>query len=315
MTHRVCLFAQFDEAPGLPPQTRHYLRQIVQSGYRIHVAVSRDVALSDAALAPWRDGLDDIPVTFHGRRNGGLDFGAWQDLWRAGVTDGCTEILLANDSVFGPLTPLAPLVASMRSRSLDAWGMVASRAVVDHLQSWFVVITAQSWASPAIRRVFEQPFHEMTKDEIVLHGELGLGLAMQAARLKTDACWSSTRGIARLLATNPMHTDWRSVLASGRAPFLKTELLRDNPSAISGIETWRRLIPDSAFFDPAWIEDYLATHPRRPNTRRATWRGRLIQALASENRTSALVYLAKELPAMAGTQADGLRKLYRARSR
>ncbi|MBU2653928.1 rhamnan synthesis F family protein [Acidomonas methanolica] len=292
MVKRICLFAQYDPAPGLPPQTRHYLRQLAACGYTIHVALSGRETPDVATLTQLRAGIENLPVQFHARPNGGLDFGAWQFLVMRGITDTADEILLANDSVFGPLQPLAPIVQHMRGGDYDVWGMVHSRAVVDHLQSWFVNFTGAAFRHPAIIRIFAQPFNAMSKDEIVLHGELGLGLAITAAGLRKGASWSGTRGFARLIATNPMHTDWRSVLRSGHAPFIKTELLRDNPSAIQGVEGWRAMIPDPAFFDPDWIEAYLAAHPSRPSARRATWRGKLVQALASEDRVFALTRLA-----------------------
>lgn len=289
----ICLFAQWDERPGLAPHTRHYLRQIAGCGFTIHVALSGRTTLDGRALSQLRESLEDLPIHFHPRPNGGLDFGAWQFLKNQGVTEDATEILLANDSVFGPLAPLPPFVDAMRRQSYDVWGMVHSRAVVDHLQSWFVVFSAEAFRHPAVTRVFSQPFNELTKEEIVLHGELGLGLALAAADLRVGACWSSTRGIARLLATNPMHTDWRTVLRSRKAPFIKVELLRDNPSSIEGLDDWRKLLPDATFFRPEWIETYLAAHPRRATARQATWRGKLIQAIATEDRFKALIRLAR----------------------
>lgn len=284
-----CLFAHYDPVPTIAPQTQHLLRQIVECGYRVHVALSgHDDALLDVAKRMF----PGLPITFHLRPNAGLDFGAWQDLIAKGVTEGATEILLANDSVFGPLTPLPPLVRRMRARNTDVWGMVASRAVVDHIQSWFIAFSAESFAHPAVRRIFEQPFADMTKEEIVLHGELGLGLALKAAGLRVQAAWEPKRGLAKLLATNPMHTDWRAVLKSGRVPFIKTELLRDNPSGMPDTRDWRKLIPDPAFFNPAWIDAYLASHPPRPGVRHATWRGRLVQAVAAEDRWSSLARFA-----------------------
>ncbi|GBR51747.1 hypothetical protein AA106555_0669 [Neokomagataea thailandica NBRC 106555] len=93
-----------------------------------------------------------------------------------------------------------------------------------------------------------------------------------------------------------MHTDWRSVLLSGKAPFIKTELLRDNPSGISDVRKWRtymaqasRNMPD--FFDPQWVELYLNSTPRRIVARPTRWRAKAVQALASQARWTALRHL------------------------
>lgn len=288
----VCLFAYYSTDAKLPSHTRHLLSQIASCGFTIHIAAS---GLSETAAQALQDdlvtGTHPVAATVHPRPNTGLDFGAWQFLLSLGCDRNAAEILFANDSVFGPLLPLRPIVDQMRERKLQIWGMVRSEAVVSHLQSWFLCMTRDALDHPAIRRIFRQPFNDMSKDEIVLHGELGLGLAIKAAGLSCGAAWSNARGLARLLALNPMHTDWRTVLRSGNAPFIKTELLRDNPSGIASTHLWRQEIPDPAFFNPDWIAAYLASTPPRHRSKRAGLRARLVQALASEDRRHALTAL------------------------
>ncbi|MBF0889155.1 MULTISPECIES: rhamnan synthesis F family protein [Gluconobacter] len=292
MPMRVCLFAYYNPNVRLAPHTRHLLSQIASCGFTIHIAAS---GLSDATAQLLRDDLANpaapIPAAVHPRPNTGLDFGAWQFLLSKGYADNATEILFTNDSVFGPLLPLRPIMNRMGEKKFQVWGMVRSEAVVSHLQSWFLCMTHDALHHPAIQRIFNQPFNDMTKDEIVLHGELGLGLAIKAAGLSTGASWSSTRGLARLLAINPMHADWRTVLQSGNAPFIKTELLRDNPSGIASIHLWRAEIPDPTFFNPDWIAAYLAATPPRNRSARASLRARAVQALASEDRRHVLTAL------------------------
>nr|WP_249200006.1 rhamnan synthesis F family protein [Gluconobacter sp. Dm-62] len=286
------MFAYYCTDVRLPPHTRHLLSQIASCGFTLHIAAS---GLSDTAAQSLQNdlaqGTHPIAATVHPRPNTGLDFGAWQFLLAKKCNGDANEILFANDSIFGPLLPLRPIVDRMREQHLQVWGMVRSEAVVTHLQSWFLCMTRDALDHPAIQRIFNQPFNDMTKDEIVLHGELGLGLAIKAAGLTAGAAWSNARGLARLLALNPMHTDWRTVLRSGNAPFIKTELLRDNPSGIASTHLWRQEIPDSAFFNPDWIAAYLASTPPRTLSRRAGLRARLVQALASEDRRHALTAL------------------------
>ncbi|MBS1051808.1 rhamnan synthesis F family protein [Gluconobacter japonicus] len=292
MSHSVCLFAYHDPAGTLAPHTRHLLNQIADCGFEIHVAVSslspQDHQGLENLKRSFTSGPNPVKATLYPRENAGLDFGSWQELLKQHCDEGADEILFANDSVFGPMAPLSPIVTRMRAAQHPIWGMVRSEAINRHLQSWFLVMTRQAFEHPAIQRVFRQPFCEMSKPEIVLHGELGLGLAMQAAEMDMAASWSGTRGIARLLAINPMHTDWRAVLRSGKAPFIKTELLRDNPSGIPSVHLWRQEIPDPAFFNPDWIAQYLANHPPRAQYKKAGFRARLVQAIASEDRLHAL---------------------------
>jgi lipopolysaccharide biosynthesis protein len=286
MATKICLFSHYDARGVIAPHVIHYLKQIGTCGFTVHIALSGMTSLSEAD----KTALDRIGAVAHLRPNRGLDFGAWQDLVATGCTSGATTILLANDSVFGPMQPLEPIFTRMQARNTDVWGMVESREATWHLQSWFLCFTAAAFAAPAVARVMRLPFHEMSKSEIVLHGELGLGVAITAAGLSWDASWSpSRRRLRRLVPGNPMHLDFLSVMRSGQVPFIKVELLRDNPTAVRWIEQWRKHMGESAIFPADWIDRHLAdggrhTPPRPPRSIRA----RLLYAAISRDQPEAL---------------------------
>ena len=301
MPDRICLFAQFDRSGTIPQHTMHYLRQLSACGFTVHVALSGAATVSKHD----RVALDRIGAAAHPRPNLGLDFGAWQYLIERGCTNGAKTILLANDSVFGPLSPLAPIFGSMMSRGADVWGMVESRESGWHLQSWFLCFKAAAFARPEISRVLALPYRDMSKTEIVLHGELGLGAAIRAAGLDWDARWRQpVRRMRRLVPGNAMHVDFLSVMRSGRVPFIKVELLRDNPAAIPWIGRWRKAVERSPIFSGALIDQHLAAvgqhhAPRPPQSLRM----RLLYAAISRDQPEA-VWSLSDLRGM----SDWLRK-------
>lgn len=79
------------------------------------------------------------------------DFSAWKiglELNDYGMN--CDSVLLANDSVFGPLFNLKDCVNEMQARKSDFWGMTDSFSLKYHLQSYFLlfnqsVISSKSW--------------------------------------------------------------------------------------------------------------------------------------------------------------------------
>lgn len=282
----VCLFAQYDPEGRIRPHVLHYLRALVSAGWRIHLAVSGAEAM-DPAAAPE---LSALGVDIHLRPNGGLDFGAWRDLLRAGVAGEAERVLLANDSVFGPMADISPAVRAMRDRQLDAWGFVESREHGRHLQSWFIELTAEALARPAVARVFDQPFETMGKREIVARGELALGAAMRAEGLSFAGVHSASG------PTNPMHYSWRTLL-TGSVPFLKAELVRDNPWRIGWADAWRREV-ERLGYPSAWIDDALGAEIGgwRTPTPRLTASERLYQLRVSADRGSALRSLFRAQP-------------------
>ncbi|MCQ8241718.1 rhamnan synthesis F family protein [Rhizosaccharibacter radicis] len=283
MTKNVCLFAQYHPRGRVPEHTLHYLAALRDCGFIVHMAMS-GCDEADPADVPR---LRQLGVHWHPRPNRGLDFGAWQHLLGLDDVVDADRVLLANDSVFGPLRPLGALVARMEADAPDVWGMVESHENGWHLQSWFLCFRRAALAAPPIRRVLSQPFGEMDKREIVLHGELGMGAAILAAGLRWRAAWQPPRrGLRRLVATNPLHVDWRTTL--DRVPFLKVELLRDNPARIPWAGEWRRALADHPPQMRGMIEAHLNAVTGRPDGPAASLRMRAVYALLSLDRMDAV---------------------------
>ena len=254
---RVCLFAQYNSGERVPAHVLHSWRGLRDAGFTVHAALSGKSAVADSDRAL----LDAAGITAWPRPNRGHDFGAWAELIGRGVADGADDILLANDSVLGPFAPLAPTLERMAG--FDAWGMVGSREGRPHLQSWFVLLTAEAWGRPAVRRVWTQDFAGMGKDEIVVPGELGLGAAFAAEQLDTGAVWRSEFRLrpSQVIATNPMHFRWRTLLDAG-VPYLKRELIERNPARIMGVGRWRDELRAHGW-SPDWLADIPDAPPRR----------------------------------------------------
>jgi lipopolysaccharide biosynthesis protein len=265
---KVCLFAQYDPTHRIRPHVIDYIRALTSAGFRVAVACSSDFRPPPSDLAP----LTALGVPVLWRPNVGLDFGAWQHLIREGHADNASAVLLTNDSVFGPFGDLGRVVRRMCSRGYDAWGMVESWQRCWHLQSWFVYLSAAAFSRPSIRALFDQPFDAMTKDEIVERGELALGQALRSERLR---CGPASRRldrriIGRLASTNPTHVDWRYLLLSRRVPFIKAELVRDNPMAIPWAREWHDVISRRLGYETDSINAFLHEYAGSPEERRSS---------------------------------------------
>lgn len=271
---RICLYAQYNAAPCLPAHVLHSWRALREAGFEIHAALAGKTAVTAAD----RETLAALGVTAWARPNAGLDFGAWSALIADGRAAGADEILLANDSVLGPFTPLAPIMRRMAG--YEAWGMVLSREGRPHLQSWFVLLTRAAFDRPAVRRVFAQDYAAMSKDEIIVHGELGLSAALAAEGLDVGAVWRDEFRLrpAQVIATNPMHFRWRQMLDAG-VPFLKRELIERNPARIIGAGGWDRELRQRG-----WAPDWTAAIPTAPRRVGLGLRPSLLQIAVRQDR-------------------------------
>ncbi|GAC1342134.1 MAG: rhamnan synthesis F family protein [Acetobacteraceae bacterium] len=266
---RVCLFAQFDPTHRIRPHVLRYVGALQQCGFQTWVACSGD------RLPPLaeREALRATGAHLVFRPNRGLDFGAWRHLMLAGHADGADEILLANDSVFGPFGDLQPIIRRMQAKSYDVWGMIESRQHRWHLQSWFLHFTAAAFRVAPVQAVFALPFESMSKAAIVEQGELGLGSALRAAGLRCGAVMRHRdfAWLARRHPVNMMHLNWRYHLLSGKLPFLKADLVRSNRMNIPWAHQWDGVLRDRLGVETGPIHDYLfdymgrtRDHPGQP---------------------------------------------------
>lgn len=97
------------------------------------------------------------------RENKGYDFGAWREVLLSegfGNLSAYDEIVLANNSVLGPVFPLARMFAQMEKRGVDFWGTylfpysqdgsyLGQRSIPEHLQSYFLVFSRKVVQSDA----------------------------------------------------------------------------------------------------------------------------------------------------------------------
>jgi hypothetical protein len=220
-------------------------------------------------------------VLYLRRSNIGLDFGAWRDGMAAALADGAApqDLLLANDSVAGPLAPLGPLVELWRAGGAGFFGMTESLAGGVHLQSYLLL--ARGRAAIADMAAHLAAFADVrNKWRVVQSGEIALTRRMLRAGHRCAALF----GYARLCALarpsdfaalgarfggedslcayplNPTHHFWRLLLERAEFPFLKTDLIARNAGRLPGVERWRDLLGEA---DVALIDEHLALREAR----------------------------------------------------
>ena len=184
------------------------------------------------------------------RPNRGLDLGGWpcavkriefalgQPLQRA-----LSRLVIANDSVFGPLRPLAPVFDSMARRHADIWGITESIEREPHLQSYFLVFERRGLTF--VRGWLRQFQFLEDKDALVSKFEIGLSRQARLLGLNLQALvpYSAVQqlvvnepGMLRLAVrerftqmhgrVNPTHVFWRELLVQLGSPYIKRDLLR-----------------------------------------------------------------------------------------
>ena len=234
----VAVFCHYDRAGLVRPDTLRFLGELQAAGFSV-------VVVSNSGLKQ-PDVLSSVADHVLTRRNIGLDFCAWRmamrrlDLPRTGTR----RILLVNDSVYGPLVPLAPLLAQMDPDQADLWGMTDSEELGWHLQSYFLLAGPALIHSDLWRRFWRGVVPLPLKRWMIARYEIGLSRLVTKAGFQARALFPYAARVADGAVRNPALGAWRELLAAG-FPFLKRELLRDNPTQEPDLALWRELVaPD-----------------------------------------------------------------------
>jgi lipopolysaccharide biosynthesis protein len=175
------------------------------------------------------------------RENKGADFGAWK--WAIEhnlIPDDTDHLLLTNDSLYGPLFPLAPIIDTMQSKQdLDFWGLTDTYQGVWHIQSYFLWLSKKAFVSDAFKKVFKKEFSNLDKLQIIKNGEIELTKSLSDEGFKGMAYIPYSRvspDFEAWDAKNPTHFFWDQLVEQFKFPFIKKELILQNPENIQSVD-------------------------------------------------------------------------------
>lgn len=272
---RLCLFAHFDEDDVVADYVIHYLSALKAAGFTVLVAST--AALDDEQATRLRSHCDGVEL----RANIGLDFGSWKCLIAKLRLSRTQQLLLCNDSVYGPLADLTPYLATLTRKDADFYGVCGSIQHGHHLQSWFILFNPSAFNSRAFSDFFSDRSVPASKRAIVIGNEVRLTKVLADAGLRYACAYDpmSSGFISRHVPFNATHLLWRQLVATNQVPFIKVDLMRDNHLEIDDVASRRSIVaPVSKFLDES-IETDLRRRKRRacPSGRspaKLSWLGR-----------------------------------------
>jgi lipopolysaccharide biosynthesis protein len=285
--NRLCLFAHYDRDNLVDDYVLYYLEGLKQVSTRLVFITTANLSANE--INKVKDLADKVIL----RENIGYDFMSWQRGMReaAGLTDP-DEIIICNDSVYGPIYPLDGIFKAMTPNNCDFWGMTDSYEIAYHLQSYFLVFKKKVVFSPAFREFWDSVTVEGSKDDVIRKYEVGMTQALVSAgfkpgayapspssRLKVLAIKASLavkspgkalRRIQRTLrggyqeriALTPTLFLWKDLILKSKMPFIKIVLLRDSGDRID-IKGYDKTIRKISGYDTGLIQRHLERMQRK----------------------------------------------------
>lgn len=282
-----CVFAHFDPEDRLDDYVLYYVKSLlIIVDTLFFVSVSR---LNENDI----NTLSALGAQVIQRKNIGYDFFSYKKGIELLNLDDYDELFLCNDSVYGPFNNLSALGDKMRKRGADFWGVTESNECARHLQSYFLCFGKEVLQS----RVFQSFWTELEalddKSEIIQRFEVGLSQKLLKNGFRLDALvpvkqksalqrlrggWRrplrtySKRWLqlsfytevmnilsgSRQVADNPTHMEWEASIVEHGSPFVKIELLRDNPKGLVGLGSVYSVIASVSEYPLGLISTHLA---------------------------------------------------------
>lgn len=226
---KVCLFAIYSPSGSITDATAQYIDLLSERGFKVIACVAVENT-EDALVVSNLPQVAGIVV----RENGGMDFACWSRALK--LLPECWEaecLVVTNDSVFALPGRFEGFFDRLLTSEADYVALTDSHQIQYHTQSYFFMLQGAGLTNPSSRefwsnlKMYDQKMDVITNYEVkILDVMSSLGLTHEILFPLADLFPGQQAD--ELERINVSHHYWEYLINSG-FPFVKTELLRDNP--------------------------------------------------------------------------------------
>jgi len=223
---RVAVFAHYDPKNCVEDYVVYYVKALSESVDHLIFVSDCDVLPEEAEnVAPF---VEKLILGRHGEYDFGSYKRGFQYLQENGFLEDADELIFANDSCFGPLYPLKPILDDVSEKKWDFWGMSENprrgiqkgifiyRAYSPHIQSYFLVFRPQIFLDAIFSDFINSIQKQESKGKIITRYEVGLSLLLHSHGFRS---WA--------YMPNPLHKySWDWEIAKYHIFLLKLNVFR-----------------------------------------------------------------------------------------
>ncbi len=254
----VCFFCNYDQKDVIRKNVYHYLGELMRAGFDI-VFISSNNTVSDTDLKK----LSKLCIRMIVRENRGYDFYGWKIGMQAYPSyHAHSALLLANDSVLGPLFSMQHIIAKLENVAADIVAMTDSLHFHPHLQSYFLYCKKSVITSKEFIEFFSKVDVLTFKMAIVRKYEVGFSRTLGRC-FKLSALYSLESILNRIHPERPKDWIdatiylWKPLISEFKFPFLKKNLLIKRGVSIEEIS--QVLVGSDANYTVDMLTDYIGS--------------------------------------------------------
>ena len=228
---RIAIFANFDINNKIQKYVVYYLKELKKVADTI-IFVS-DCEYSQIELQK----IDKFVSHTICKPHGEYDFGSYKRGFlyakEHGLFNNCKELILCNDSCYGPIYSLENVFDKMNKKQLDFWGITANTegyipdnneyiwGKIPHVQSYFITLNIQTINIETLSNFFISIKKEIDKKSIIYNYEEGLTKFLEQHNYKWDAYCNLSKKYQSCQLLYAKH-----IIVEDKCPFLKTSICR-----------------------------------------------------------------------------------------
>ena len=258
----VCLFCSYDAQGVVRAYVYQYLHALAAEGFDV-VFITSSPVVTDAD----REKLRQCCVRVIHRENRGYDFYGWKIGMEAYPMHASHDgLLLANDSVIGPLFGMGQLIDRLKGCDADIVGMTDSQRYFPHLQSYFLYCRKPVIQSGAFRQFFAEMAVIGRRWVVIRKYEIGFSRRM-GAQFRLSALYDVDRVTDRLQYRqrpkqhlNQTTSLWRPLITEMQFPFLKKRILTESRASVAEVQA--ALAEGGSSFDTALLAEVVQRDAR-----------------------------------------------------
>jgi GT2 family glycosyltransferase len=245
----LCLFSHFSLKNCIDRYVIHYLNEL--SHYSDIIFVSTAQGMSPEELKKVEPFCREAII----KENYGYDFGAWKTgmICSEKYLDNYSGLILCNDSVFGPIDSFKDFFKFVDDSNANICSMTDNFQINYHLQSFFIYYNKEAFNHKVFRDFFGNFKIYEDKQTLIDQNEIKFSERLQKTDLNIKAFCSAAEFDSYV---NITHYYWKELILKTSYPFIKKELLRDNPMRLD-ISDWREILSEKGY-DVTMIDEALS---------------------------------------------------------
>lgn len=260
---RLCVYLIYDQKKIVDRYITFMLKELQMCSNYIFVVCNSIFGWSGENVSLYADRViyrENIGYDAGGFRDVLCDYLGWHKL------EEYDEVMLLNDSFYGPFYPIQQIFDVMKTVEADFWGLTRSKAGItvegmkykEHIQSYFFVFRKRVISSNAFRNFWEQLKYPASMDEAIRDFELGINDCLK----QNGFCDAAITDLYKNTFTieenkNPYLEYPLELIRDCKIPILKYKALSFGNSGYISAFRALQFLDENNLYDTAYIKNHI----------------------------------------------------------